>query len=195
MYVGVEGVDGVGKSSVVNLASELLELHGLEVTVVREPGTRIGRKALKWDDPHAQALAFTLDRLLTLKRVDFDEADVVLSDRTFLSTLAYQSALGADLSWLLELQRPVPKPDVIYVIDREPLVRDEAFDPEFLRRVRREYRRASRRAEREFNVKIRWLDAEGMEKEEIAELIVKQVLRRVSDALDDPLVPDDLVEG
>jgi len=192
LYVGVEGVDGVGKSSVVNIASELLEIHGLEVTIVREPGTELGRKALKWDNPHAQALAFTLDRLLTLERVDFEGSDVVLSDRTFLSTLAYQSALGADLSWLLELQRPVPKPDLIYVIDREPLVRDEEFDPEFLEKVRKEYRRAARRAEREFGVEVRWLDAEGMEKEEIAEIIVRQVLKRVGDSLD---VPDDVVEG
>ncbi|WP_456435829.1 dTMP kinase [Methanopyrus sp.] len=192
LYLGVEGVDGVGKSSVVNLAAEFLEIHGLEVTTVREPSTDIGREALEWDDPHLQALAFTLDRMLTLKRLDFETVDVVLSDRTFLSTLAYQSALGADIRWLLELQRPVPKPDVVYVIDREPLTEDATFEKEFLERVRNSYWEAARLVEEEFDVEIKWIEAEGMDKEEIAELIVADARRR----LDDPLeIPDDLLEG
>ncbi|NPB01595.1 MAG: AAA family ATPase [Methanopyri archaeon] len=189
MYVGIDGVDGVGKTSVVHTAAEILEMMGYDVATVAEPYTEIGKRALELEDPYAQALAFTLDRMLLHTELNLKEHDLVISDRTLLSTIAYQSTLGADFDWLVELQRPVPKPDVIFIIDREPMVEDEEFDREFLKKVRRMYRKAADAVETRYSVEVKWLKAEGKDVEDIANVIVSYIRKRIDDPLKGVEVP------
>ncbi len=184
LYVGIDGVDGVGKTSVVHTAAEILEMMGYDVATVAEPYTEIGKRALKLEDPYAQALAFTLDRMLLHTELNLKEYDLVISDRTLLSTIAYQSTLGADFDWLVELQRPVLKPDVIFIIDREPMVEDEEFDREFLKEVRRMYRKAADAVETRYSVEVKWLRAEGKDVEDIANVIVSYIRKRIDDPLE-----------
>ncbi len=189
LYVGVDGVDGVGKTSVVHTVAETMEMMGYDVLTVAEPYTDVGKKALDLDDPYAQALAFTLDRMLLHSEINPEEHDLVISDRTFLSTIAYQSTMGADFDWLVELQRPVPKPDAIFIIDREPMVEDEEFDRDFLKDVKRMYVKAAKVVKRRYNLDIKWINAENKEIEEIARIIISYVRKRINDPLEGVEVP------
>lgn len=96
-----EGPEGVGKTTQLRLLGEWLEERGVEHTRVREPGgTRLGdeiRKLLLDPAsemvPRAEALLFMASRAaLTAEvlRPALLRGGLVLADRFFLSTFAYQ---------------------------------------------------------------------------------------------------------
>ncbi len=95
LLIAIEGVDGTGKSTLQRGLTGLWESRGLLVSRFREPTTtRWGRAArlLSRRDPWTAALAFTRDRAHQKPRVEraLARGAVVLLDRSFFSTLAYQ---------------------------------------------------------------------------------------------------------
>lgn len=161
--VALEGIDGVGKSTLQRAVAGRLRRRGWKVALWREP-TRasLGRtaQALGPTDPIGAAIHFTLDRLLSRPRLEARLAryDLVLSDRSFHSTLAYQGSTlsHAEARRLARLQRAVAHvPDRVLWLDLPPEValrrvggRGRARAPlerrATLRRVAGAYRRFSR---------------------------------------------------
>ena len=103
MLLVFEGPEGAGKSTQLRLLSEWLASRGREVIAVREPGgTVLGdeiRRVLldPGSDivPAAEALLFMASRAQLVERVlrpAVGERSIVLVDRFFLSTYAYQGA-------------------------------------------------------------------------------------------------------
>jgi dTMP kinase len=130
--IAVEGIDGAGKSTFVRSLARALRRRGCVVTVRREPADpTLGALAQTAgaQDPWTGAIYFTLDRHLARPALERDlrRSDLVLTDRSFHSTLAYQgSALaGRDRRRLENLQRSatVP-PDRVLLLDLTPA---EAF--------------------------------------------------------------------
>jgi dTMP kinase len=71
---------------------------------------------------------------------------IVVSERYYHSTIAYQSAQGVDRNWLLELNRFARKPDLAFFIDVDHALgasrtkTGEIFENErFLSKVRKNY--------------------------------------------------------
>lgn len=102
--VAIEGVDGVGKTTLIQSLN--LELHNLYKTeVIRLPGeTKAGsilRDLLKSKTPlcsEAQLQLFLADMWNTYEyKVKNSDADLIIYDRSFLSTLVYQE-LPIDLT-------------------------------------------------------------------------------------------------
>ena len=98
-----EGPEGAGKSTQLRLTAEWLSAQGAEVVAVREPGgTVLGDeiRRLLLDPasdivPHAEALLFMASRAQLVERElrpALADGVVVLLDRFFLSTYAYQGA-------------------------------------------------------------------------------------------------------
>jgi len=98
-----EGPEGAGKSTQLRLLTEWLVSRGREVVAVREPGgTVLGdeiRRILLDPDsdivPAAEALLFMASRAQLVDRVlrpALAAGSIVLVDRFFLSTYAYQGA-------------------------------------------------------------------------------------------------------
>ena len=111
VYVAIEGVDGAGKSTLLTSLGRALRRRGYRVRLRHEPvDPTIGRLAQEAGsrDPWTGAVYFTVDRhLATPKlRADLARFDVVLSDRSYYSTLAYQGSRlpSRDRARLLELQ-------------------------------------------------------------------------------------------
>lgn len=102
MYLGIEGVDGAGKSTIVRAVADVLDGAGRDVVTVREPGgTEIGeeiRKLLLHGEdmaPWTEALLFAAQRAQLAAEVvapALARGAVVVSDRTYYSSLAYQGA-------------------------------------------------------------------------------------------------------
>ena len=97
----LEGSEGAGKSTQLGLLAERLRSDGIEVLTLREPGgTALGDaiRSLLLDPaqhiaPAAEALLFMASRAqLVRDEIDpaLDRGVVVLMDRFFLSTYAYQ---------------------------------------------------------------------------------------------------------
>ena len=164
-FVVLEGGEGAGKSTQLQLLATWLEAAGYEVVVTREPGatpTGARIRALLLDPatgdlaPRAEALLYAADRaqhVATVLRPALERGAVVLSDRYVDSSLAYQGA-GRELrvddvaklsTWATEGLRP----ELTLLLDIDPEVglvraggtpdRIEAESLEFHRRVRAEF--------------------------------------------------------
>ena len=127
-FVVVEGIDGVGKSTLLRTLARTLRQRGLSVALRREPSDRrLGALAQSTatEDPWSGAVYFTVDRHLAAPELEraLRLHDVVLQDRSFYSTLAYQgSALPpGDRRRLAQLQRSaVRTPDRVVLLDLPP---------------------------------------------------------------------------
>ncbi len=125
LYIAVEGIDGAGKSTFTRALARRLRSRGLSVRVRREPrDPALGRfaQAVGLKDPWTSAVFFTLDRYLARGNLERDLArsDVVLTDRSFWSTIAYQgSALPRSLRpRLRRMQREATlRPDRVILLD------------------------------------------------------------------------------
>jgi dTMP kinase len=104
IFIAFEGGEGTGKSTQSRLLKEWLEQEGETVVLSREPGgTDLGkglRKILLGHEtgdisPRAEALLYAADRAHHVYSVitpALDRGDVVITDRYFDSSIAYQGA-------------------------------------------------------------------------------------------------------
>ncbi|MDP3044040.1 MAG: dTMP kinase, partial [Bacillota bacterium] len=101
-FIVFEGIDGVGKTTQINLLQDRLTAAGLRVLVTREPGgTRLGEiiRGVLLNPVHSEMAPETESLLYVAARAQFvrevvrpalADGMVVLSDRYADSTLAYQ---------------------------------------------------------------------------------------------------------
>jgi dTMP kinase len=133
MYIALEGGDGAGKTTVAARLVELLEQKGDIVVAVREPGgTALGEEIRRlllhsadmtaW----AEALLFAAQRSQLAAEVigpALGRGEVVVSDRSLYSSLAYQGggrALDIGMVRLINeavLEGVVPDLVVVLIID------------------------------------------------------------------------------
>jgi dTMP kinase len=103
LFITFEGGDGVGKSTQLRLLAERVAASGREVVTTREPGgTELGveiRNIVLHHRgeiaPRAEALLYAADRahhIETLVRPALERGAVVVQDRYFDSSVAYQGA-------------------------------------------------------------------------------------------------------
>ena len=100
MLISFEGIDGSGKTSVMNAVADQLEQQGFTVMTLQEPGTTaMGlelRKILKSDIPRSlltEVLMFMAARSELVEKLikpNLTEYDFILLDRYVDSTVAYQ---------------------------------------------------------------------------------------------------------
>lgn len=135
-FITLEGGEGAGKSSQIQVVKDYLEARGIDVVVTREPGgTPVGQEIRnllvsgdkdKWS-PLSETLLILADRAAHLERVirpALADGKYVVCDRFFDSTRAYQGiAGGLGLEVIHNLQQPVlgtTLPDVTLLLDIDP---------------------------------------------------------------------------
>ncbi|ASI13661.1 thymidylate kinase [Candidatus Mancarchaeum acidiphilum] len=158
MFIVIEGVDGAGKTTQVNILKGKV-VGGKSVRTTKEPTDgKIGkliRELLSGKnlDNLKMQLLFAADReehLNSLIKDSIDSNEILVSDRYIFSSLSYGIASGLDAQWLIGVNSQFPVPDMTIIIDLEPDVslsrisaRDskEAFENiKFLTEVRKAYK-------------------------------------------------------
>lgn len=151
MYIVFEGIDGAGKSTQIKMLKEWLEANGFRVETLVEPtDSEIGkliREMLQRPDAETDKLQKTLgllfaaDRMLIMDKLE-DESKIIISDRSFISSLAYQEPA----EWIEELNKYAKKPDLLLLLDLDPKTsvsrtdgEDTFENVEFLTGVRENY--------------------------------------------------------
>lgn len=135
MFIVLEGIDGAGKSTQAKMLAKWFENKGYEVVLTKEPtdtafGKLIRRLVLTGGkegiidgariSKEAEALLFAADRAEHVKKLiepSLKAGKVVISDRYFYSSLAYQWARGLDLEWLINLNAFAPRADLVILLD------------------------------------------------------------------------------
>ena len=127
MLVNLEGIDGCGKSTQSKLLKNKLEEIGDKVIILKEPTKRPHGQKL-WDMLRGKRKAtneeildlFVLDRTQHVEeRIQpaLDDGTVVLMDRYYYSSMAYQVAGGIDVNIIRERHVFAPKPDIVLIFD------------------------------------------------------------------------------
>ena len=160
MYIVLEGIDGAGKSTQIELLKEWLMSNGFQVETVLEPtNSEIGqliRKFLQEEDATSDymqktlGLLFAADRVLLMNKINKlqEENKIILSDRSFYSSLAYQDPVD----WIAELNKYAKIPDLVFLLDldlKTSVTRsgetDEFENEEFLASVKENYLELAKR--------------------------------------------------
>jgi dTMP kinase len=128
----IEGIDGAGKSTVSKALAEHWRAMGFSVTQSHEPtsgkwGTQIRESAqsgrLALDEELELFLKDRAEHVETLIRPRLAGGELVIVDRYYLSTAAYQGARGADPEAILvQNEQFAPKPDLVLLLDCDPAI-------------------------------------------------------------------------
>ena len=128
-FVVIEGIDGTGKSTLAAALAESLRREGHDVLMTFEPtrgpfGRRIRELAMHGRDevtPEAETELFIADRREHLENEILPalaRGQVVIVDRYYYSTMAYQGARGVDPAKIEALHRAfAPEPDLLVLLD------------------------------------------------------------------------------
>lgn len=164
VFLCLEGLDGTGKSTQIQLLTQWLDRRGLPYVQCRDPGqTEIGEQLRRLLlDPQTSA-TMTCEMLLYMAcraqmvhdviRPALDEGRIVVSDRFLTSTVVYQGYAGGldpeKIRVVGAIATQNTLPDWIGVLDLNPEAaaarrartadRIESRSPEFQRRVREGY--------------------------------------------------------
>lgn len=151
MYIVFEGIDGAGKTTQIQMLKEWLEANGFRVETLVEPTDsevgRLIRRILERPDAQSEsvqrvlALLFAADRMEIMNRLE-DESKIIISDRSFISSLVYQD----DPEWVSVLNKYAKRPDLLILMDldvKTSVARTEGKDTfeneEFLTVTRQKY--------------------------------------------------------
>jgi len=137
LFITLEGGEGAGKSTAAAGLAALLRAEGNEVVLTREPGGTPGAEAIRALllnpeiplDPLAQTMlhfAARADHAATLLRPALARGAVVICDRFYDSTMAYQSyGQNVDVGAVASLIRLIDlHPDITFMLELPPAVAD-----------------------------------------------------------------------
>lgn len=173
VYIAVEGVDGAGKTTQARRLVRHLRKNGYRAVYTYEPSKnpvgRIIRKMLEntlHSSEEVMTLLFAADRLHHHQQFVAEALKngfVVVSDRSVVSSLAYQTAATGRRRWVREVNRYALKPDIVVYIDLRPEAALERLVGKryryervsFLQKVSEEYGRILRTGWR-----VVWVDGE-----------------------------------
>ena len=137
MFFSFDGIDGVGKSTQMDLFCEWLEGQGSEVVVCRDPGsTVVGENirnillhtepSIPFDDMTEMLLYMSARAQLVAEVISpaLEAGKVLVSDRYLLANLVYQGHAGVlDIETIREIGETATRgihPDCVFVLDMPP---------------------------------------------------------------------------
>lgn len=131
-FIVFEGIDGSGKTTQSLLLKEFLQNKGFDTILLREPtegpwGKKIkdmllnGRRGIS---PKEELNLFIEDRKYNINKNILPAVNsnkIIIQDRYYFSSIAYQGALGMDLQQIRALNEAFAlKPDLVFYLEIPP---------------------------------------------------------------------------
>ncbi len=201
LFVCIEGIDGCGKTTQAKLLIDRLKENGNVVSLYSYPthDSRYG-KIIREEflagkiemSVEEQFLLYLLDMQSDKKKIlgELSSGNMVMSERYFISTIAYQSAGNFDYEKAKAVEEimALPRPDIVFYIDLEPEIaferkkkqkgKTDRFESakDYMNKVRNVYEKLY--AER-YGAKT-WIRIDGKRSErEISDLIFATVINSI----------------
>lgn len=129
-FICLEGIDACGKTTQARLLADFLKRRGYPAVYTTEPtrgpvGQMI-RRLLSSESrppPVVEAVLFAADRLSHVKGViepSLKAGRVLVCDRYYYSSIAYQGSAGLDVDWIRRINSFAPKPNLAIYLDVSP---------------------------------------------------------------------------
>ncbi|KKS92716.1 MAG: putative thymidylate kinase [Parcubacteria group bacterium GW2011_GWA2_43_13] len=208
-FIAIEGIDGSGKTTQVKFIRDYLKESGLDVFVTKEPtedgvgkeiryildNRGINKDGTKITDKELQRM-YIQDRgqhILKLVVPNLGQGVIVITDRQFLSTLAYGQAFGLNIADLLKEHEKilgdafiVPDLTIVLTVDPKEAInrlkkikkgKDYFEDVVKLGRIKNAYLYLARKLPKNFpKIKIAVIDG-SQSPEDVFEEVKKEVLK------------------
>ena len=159
MLINLEGIDGCGKSTQSQFLMDKFESDNEKTILLKEPTNgKYGQKLWEMLSGKIEATTEEILELFVLDRKQhvnekikpaLDEGRIVLMDRYYYSTMAYQVAAGIDVNRIRRDNHFAPEPDIVLIFDlpadlamkrvRSHSIADVFEKEEYLERVRKAY--------------------------------------------------------
>jgi dTMP kinase len=130
LLIAFEGLDQSGKQTQAELLRDRLSSVGRTVRLLSFPdyrtaiGAEIGRALRGGTDygPDVMQLLYVANRYEWKGEIVREKAagTILLCDRYLASSIAYGEAQGLDVTWLTEIQKYLPPPDITFLLDIPP---------------------------------------------------------------------------
>ena len=127
MLINLEGIDGCGKSTQSQFLMEKFESDNEKTILLKEPTNgKYGQMLWNMLSGKIEATTEEILELFVLDRKEhvnqkikpaLDEGKIVLMDRYYYSTMAYQAAAGIDINRIRRDNEFAPKPDIVLIFD------------------------------------------------------------------------------
>lgn len=122
--IAVEGINRIGKSSIIQLALTLIKKEGYNPIYVSELAHDLGKYVVEYlsenpdTDPYADALLFAAARRQALRNIWTEDATFVF-DRYTWSSLAYHGQ-ECGVEYVQQINRFAPPPTKVILLDADP---------------------------------------------------------------------------
>jgi dTMP kinase len=130
LFIDFEGIDKSGKATQASLLRDWLIGRGFKVEVISFPDytTEIGLEikaflsGLKQYSPEVRQLLYAANRWERKSLIEswLMDGKIVIADRYTPSGLAYGYANGLPLDWMICIEKGLPQPDAVIVLDISP---------------------------------------------------------------------------
>ena len=128
--IAFEGLDQSGKQTQAELLRDHLKAAGQRVRMLSFPdyGTSIGEEIARALQGEREYGADVMQLLYVANRYErkdeiqqwIDGGLIIICDRYRASSVAYGEAFGLDPSWLIDMQKYLPAPDITILLDIPP---------------------------------------------------------------------------
>jgi len=187
----IEGTDKAGKGTQSRLLINALKLSGRICTIMDFPDytTQIGHEIRAFLNGKRNYTVEVKHMLLSANRWEkkkeiesfIEKGTIIIMNRYYQSNIVYGVSHGLDVKWLLNLDRGLPKEDIVIVLEvdphtsyqRVPEYRDTfEMDQELLTKVHKNYRKLAK----QFN----WKAVNG---EKVSEQVHNEIMNIVERVL------------
>ena len=187
----IEGTDKAGKGTQSRLLINALQLSGRICTIMDFPDytTQIGHEIRAFLNGKRNYTVEVTHMLLSANRWEkkkeiesfIEKGTIIIMNRYYQSNIVYGVSHGLDVKWLLNLDRGLPKEDIVIVLEvdphtsyqRVPEYRDTfEMDQELLTKVHKNYRKLAK----QFN----WKAVNG---EKVSEQVHNEIMNIVERVL------------
>jgi len=127
VLIDLEGIDGCGKSTQSKFLKEKFEENNEKSIILKEPTSgKYGKKLWEMLSGKREATTKQILDLFVMDRKEhvddkinpaLKEGKIVLMDRYYYSTMAYQAAAGIDVNRIRKDNEFAPKPDIVLIFD------------------------------------------------------------------------------
>lgn len=129
ILIAIEGIDGAGKTTQTARLKEYYSRYGISVSTFKEPtdgifGQEIRKLALNGRHvvtPEQELELFIRDRIEDCENnilPALNNKHLVIIDRYYFSSIAYQGALGIDIKYIQNRNEEIAiKPDLVIILD------------------------------------------------------------------------------